>query len=561
MSENLKQIFENYDNADPVSARLENKHLLMLAQQKASQKEASGEENSNTKKSGIVSIVKKIQSSINALLPDGKKLDLDINFFAGNADSYSQTGARMGVAVLPKTESKYGNVAMNINLKRLSRLPALEVYSVIYKSLFGYVSKQKLIENPDKIKPALLDDKKQQNKQDKQEAKEVKDKARATAAIAEYLKKFLPKYFADKFEKFDHISELIASQIVEGLDEKDFTNILTNFFDLSKLDENAKKLVDKFLGIDFETARLDKVTSKAMLLFDSDKGVQSLSYLQQAEELLSINNQNLFKEALNSGNFIENSKEFCMAYAKSFLAAHNISEIEVTFNNEGELGTFNDTNPPSININTSKLSSISEFVQTISHELTHAVDSCANRVNGNFNREGGGILNSVDEDTSDCGLKNGTPEYAFLNELKRYCYFVDPSERNARLGELSALKFMEQMSDSDGMGRKGELFNSLSSSIQSYVKYQNKTIKHCEDLSPAKIESFRSQMNSFGKLPKKALSYMEERIDYLEGIVKSGLNLNVEAERNSIKVVEEILENKRKEQQQRALNSKQKLDD
>lgn len=535
----LNDIFNGYDGADPVAESLNNEALEKLSKKNASEKGDKKPALPTTKKDGLIAIARKVEEAVNRDLPYDKKIRLDLTFTANMVNSSTESGKK-GVFVQSKNNS--GFVAMNINIKRISKLPAFEVYSIMYKSLYEHAM-GKSLENQDGLEISESKNVDDNNKKVKKSSKE-----KAIDCLAAYLNKFLPKYFEDKFKRFDNISKLIATQIVNEMGEEDFEKILGAFFKFESLNEKAERLVEEFLNIS-ENSRYEHILGKATeLLLDPSKEVSGLSYMQQYEELMSVSTQNKFKEAVNGkSKSLENFKSFCVSYANRFMASNNLDNIMVTFDAEGELGTFFDTNPPRVNVNLEKINSISELVMTLSHELTHAVDSCKNRVKGNYNREGGGLEDSISEDISDSGLKTNDPAYRLLRELKNYCYHVNPNERHARIGELSALKFVDSMA-SEGSVMKGVDLNSqLAVSLQNYIRYQQRTSNMIAELSAAKISSWRAQMSSFGKLPISAQKMISERIDYLENMLNSGLL--IDAEKDSIEVARKMLEEQKQKQE------------
>ncbi len=545
MSTNAKllDIFDGYDNAEPLAESLNNSDLELLSKKQAENKKSSQKDKKldvpKTKKDGLIAIAKKVESAINLGLSSNNQIKLDLTFTATLANSVSG-GGNKGVFVQSKNSS--GDIAMNINIKRLSKLPALEVYSILYKSLYSHVYKKEL-ENDDGL--SLPSEISGSDKKDDSDNKSNKTKRKAIECLAGYLNKFLPKYFEGKFKDFTAISELVASQIISEMGEEDIEKILGVFFKLENFNDKAEKLVEEFLG-ESENARYNHIVGKATeLMIDPNKEVVGLNYMQQYEELMSVSIKNKFKEAVNNDSkSLSDFKNFCVSYANKFMASRNLNGIEVSFDAEGELGTFYDGNPPRVNVNLKKIDSISELAMTLSHELTHAVDSCANRVKGNYNREGGGLFDGMSEDISNSGLKQNSSAYNLLKELKNYCYHVDPNERSARIGELSALKFIESMSKEPGVLKGVNLESQLTVSATKYIAYQEKTAKMVSELSDSKIAEWRSELSGFSKIPETARNMIKDRIDYLEKMIRSGLM--IDAEKESIEAARKLLEQEQK---------------
>ena len=107
---------------------------------------------------------------------------------------------------------------------------------------------------------------------------------------------------------------------------------------------------------------------------------------------------------------------------------------------------------------------------TLSHELTHAVDSSLNKAAGKVNMEDGtGLLNDISEDISGSGATGKVKD--LLVELKSFCYHINENERSARIGELSALIFMQKVGSKDP-----KIQQEIATSVAKYKRYQQKTI-------------------------------------------------------------------------------------
>ncbi len=524
-------IMNAYDNSNPVSAGLSNSHLESISKTVAENRSAAQNKNQvlpANKAEGLVNIAKRAEQAINVKLPKEFRINLTTTFNAQNANSVA--GGKNGIYL----QSMGGNnVAMNLNLKRISRLPALEAFAVIYESLSNFAFKGQNI-SVDEFKEEVKED----SKLDKNDGKSKNSKADAIKVLSAYIERFLKNY-ANKYKTYSGISDEIAKLIVEDMNEQDYEKILSPFFKLEDINEKAYKVIDRFKVTKINNPRLNCILEKTeseSLLLKGESDVKRLNYLQQYQELMSISTKDEFAKAMNNGsNSLNKFTDFCLSYVNNFLNSNGLKNIAVTFNSKGELGTFYDTNPPRININLSKIDSISELVMTLSHELTHAVDSCTNKVKGNFNRDGGGLLNDIGENISNSGLNEGSDEYNFLSELNYYCYHVNPNERNARVGELSALMFLD-----DNLNSSADLKSQLKVSLETYIAYQNKTSTILNELTDEKIKSLRETFSNFSGLPKKASDLMLERINYLEEIKNK--NFMPMAEADSIMVAQKLLD-------------------
>ena len=86
--------------------------------------------------------------------------------------------------------------------------------------------------------------------------------------------------------------------------------------------------------------------------------------------------------------------------------------------------------------------------------------------------DGTGLLNDISEDISGSGAKGKAKE--LLVELKSYCYHINENERSARIGELSALIFMQKVGSKDP-----KIQQEIATSVKKYKKYQQFLEKYC----------------------------------------------------------------------------------
>ena len=251
-------------------------------------------------------------------------------------------------------------------------------------------------------------------------------------------------------------------------------------------------------------------------------------------------------------------KEFCEYYVHNFLHSRNMKDIEVTFDSTGGLGTFIDNgNSVRINVNLQKLRKIgsyTELAMTLSHELTHATDSAKNKQEGKFNRDDGtGLIDAYDLNISDIGATGEVKN--LLVDMKRVCYIVDPNERSGRIGELSALLFMQKV----GSGDKN-IQAEIKESVARYIKYQQKTIDTLNSVSE-KIENFKARIVALkeqGLVSENSATYqiMQKQLKYIE---RNGLNVSVEKEIESQEAARRILEQREQERQNESRKKEQEM--
>ncbi len=543
-TEKLIDIMNNFDNSDPLVAGFSSANLANISKSLNSENkhEADAVKASVPNKvKSLVKIINKVVENVNANLkskyPDMKP------FRSNECVTYNAFGATGKIELIEAGNDNH----LSFNIKKLSKLPALEVIALVTKSIVQVVAKDNQKEQDETFVQELLSE---QTLSDDDSANKNVNKAKQI--IAEYLKNYLPTVYADDFKHFRAISEFVANQIVSEIGEQDIEKILSQFFDIAAfgIDDLATAKVDLFLGKS-HSARMSKILGTAAdFAVDPEKEILSISYEQQAQALIGgdVSDPNYGKlaqkfEATQSGEKCLTGsavKEFCEFYVHNFLSAHNVKDIDVTFDNKGALGTFYDNgNSHSININLQKLKkmgSFAELAMTLSHELTHAVDASRNKAEGKYNLDGSGLLNDISEDISGSGATGDAK--ALLVRLKRMCYHVNPNERHARMGELSALMFMQKMA-----GGNSALQEDMKKSVARYVKYQQKTIDMIQSL-PSQLSEVQSEFERLvldGSIKQNGRVYnmVQERILYLR---EQGLGKSVEEEVRSQEIARRTLE-------------------
>jgi len=497
----------------------------------------------------IKNFVSLIQKEVNLKYSDklGSKFSIDRNmvFYADPNMPMVYTKLRI---------SQNGNndiipLSLNIPLDKLITMPAMEIYSIlsaashdaIQQSLIG---KQGLVTEIDLNNEQ--EDSSEINKNIKDSVKFEKNKEQAQELLSKYLEVFLSKACGEEFYEFDDISSLVAAQIIEGLDSEDLEKMLGLFFDFSQFDDEALSHVASFTEKEVFQLRASKLYQKASDFWkDPDKVPEALNATQQYQALMSMSLKEQFskvahKDLKKGAEFDVDVEDFCKSYANAFMDSNGLKPIPITFKNEGELGTYIDEgNAHSININLSKIYSVTELVSTLSHELTHAVESSINKANGGQTPEGFGLADNISYDISGIsdGLKNEPSCKQALDLLKRlnkYCYHINPNERSARFGELSAIKFMSAIADTDIAKKE------LRETAESFNRYQTQTYNILTNLSDKNFvsklkaevdEVLASNMSAHDK------KFFSDRFDYIKEIISSSKNLNAAMEIQSIKEV------------------------
>ena len=257
--------------------------------------------------------------------------------------------------------------------------------------------------------------------------------------------------------------------------------------------------------------------------------------LQQASFLLG----EFCGEKENGLNSIQSAdekqiREFCERYVKTVLAGAGLKEsaVKLTFEPKGEIGQYTDFGTHQVlNINLAKIGKLknpAEIVMTLSHELTHAIDSSANKAMGNTEAGGYGLLdNLVGDSKQDLKKLTNEPEEVvqYFKELNKICYHVNPNERSATLGELSAIRFMQNSNPN------AKMQECIKKSINSYKRTQERVIKSINSVSD--IQARYVEIKSLASSDTQKL--IEMRLDYLSSLQSRGL-LNAEQEMQAIAI-------------------------
>ncbi len=440
-------------------------------------------------------------------------------------------------------------LSLNIPLDKLITMPAMEIYSILSAASHDVIQKS-LIGKQGVVSDIDLSDEQEKNievnSSIKESVKLERNKERAQELLSKYLEGFLSQACGEEFYEFDDISSLVAAQIIDGLEGEDLEKMLGLFFDFSQFNDTALSHVASFTEKEVFQLRASKLYQKASDLWkDPDKVPEALNATQQYQALMSVSLKEQFSKVAHKGlkngaEYDVDVEEFCISYADAFMDSNGLKPIPITFKNEGELGTYIDEgNAHSININLSKINSVTELVSTLSHELTHAVESAINKANGGQTPEGFGLADNISYDISGISdsLKNGSENEKYLDLLKRlnkYCYHINPNERSARFGELSAIKFMSAIADTDVAKKE------LRETAESFNRYQTKTYDILTNLSDKQfVSNLKAEVDEVlsSSISTHDKKYFSDRFDYIKEITSSPKNLNAAMEIQSIKEV------------------------
>lgn len=433
------------------------------------------------------------------------------------------------------------NLNLNVNVNKFLKYPAMEVYSIVSALAYNVLnlkpqldgSKTSELANESDVELKKVSDiTKENNEKTKYES--------AKFLISSYLRDFLPAYFGydkNSITNLDYISELVAEQLLSQMNDWEISQVSTFFFKFDKLDRKAalegRKYFESSNIYPYRTAKIQEKAAN-MFALDESASFKDAKALNSQQQYLSLSatfagKHEAVKDALSGGfnNENERLKDFCRAYAASFMNSNGLKDIEVNFVNSGNCEYYDEGNKHYININLSDPAfasgNVTELVMTLSHELTHAVDSSINKNNLQFNQYGGGLLGTMSENLDACDIKEARP---LLEKVQAYCYQLNPNERHGRLGEISALKFLSEVYADDA-----EMAEQMQESINQYSKYQMQTINAAEGLG-SRLNEFKAELQRLG-IPQSSNAYkmIEMRIDYLAEIMN---NLDISAEKNSI---------------------------
>lgn len=497
MNTEMKEIFDKYNKAGNVPAGGFSKEQLKTNEKAKAILEVIRLAEKNLRKNAAkvfeqFNVSFKYTSSDNSKLGDDIVNAIDFNF-TNNGDK------------------KDLDVAVNFNFSKLGQLPAEEAYSIVYATMHSSLLKKR--------EALSLGNDFQFGKEDEVQEKVVVNDANFDRQgnyvepkhpILDYIKKFLLKvFFGIESGKKESDYSACAKQI-----EQDF----------NQGGIYAEDMFENSQGNNLLAERYGKIVKQG--------------YEQQATYLLGEISKEEFN-SLKSGNDQE-IMNFCGNYARTILKMSGLDEriVPITFEPKGEIGSYTDYgNRQEVNININKVKEMknpAEVVMTIQHELTHAIDSSIHKsdVKKKLGDEAPdkiyGLTDNLVGDTSQGieSVKDEAPEvYNYVVKLQEICYRINPNERSARIGELTAIKFMK------GMHPDKDMQKYIDKSIDSYNSYQNKVIANiaeCETVAQ-KYETVngKSVVKDGGRsilvVKDSTKKIIEKRLGYIESLKQRGM--------------------------------------
>ena len=393
-------------------------------------------------------------------------------------------------------------VSANFNFMKLCSLPKAEVYAVVYKTLFEPFK--------DKIKSKASSDKVLFGKEEDLENSEtaVNDShfdrqgnyVAPQNTVVEYIKKFLRAVFGIKKEGSDDF-DLSAKNIASNLAQRDI---------------GPQELFENPNGINLLAERYAKVSKK-----ESQEQANFLLGEFSKEEFESLKRRDP-----------EQLRVFCDKFARNFLANSGLSENDyrITYNrtdSKGNIlsaGSFYDhgVNGQSININLDEMNNITnpaEIVMTLSHELTHLVDSASNKGDKSkadeITKNGGfGLLDNLVGGTGEIEKFRGSNAFDFIQRLETICYRINPNEVSAREGELIALEFMEGLHTTDKSMIK--YIEESKKGYDNYVEIVNNAIRDAEKMQ-SEYKSIEGLIQD-----ENTKNFIKSRLNYIQQLKNKG---------------------------------------
>lgn len=461
-----------------------------------------------------IAIRKMIGLVENDILKDAAHVfdDFNVKFKYSSSDNknFGESAINAMAFKFDGSEKQDLTVSVNFNFAKLGQLADVELYSAVYKTMYdSLMKKRELSSNGNEYKFGKQDELHENEPAINDENFDREGNyVEYPQSILSYIVKFLKEFFG-------------YEQDASGLDAKAIANFNPNeaYF------KCAKRI----------TTNLENGGIAPQDIFDNPAGknlvaercakIAKVSNSQQASHLIGVFSQKEFN-ALKSNNPQE-IKSFCEKYARSILSQSNIdaNAVQITFRPTGAIGSYLDYgNKQEVNININEImkkNNPAEVVMTIQHELTHAIDSTANKgveVGQNDyglvdNLVGGTKVSELNENdvVKDEKGENFTKVTSFVKELKEVCYRINPNERSARQGELAAIEFMQ------GLHTDADMQRCIKTSIDSYNRYQTKVLAAVEK-APTMRTEFENAIKGIVKDGSATAREIDTMLDYIEKI-------------------------------------------
>ncbi len=533
--ESLKNVFDDYNKAAPLPKGFNNNDIDGIL---------SGESGKEMPKKidEFGKLIKSAEKSINDRWKNRTNITaIRINNIDTNSDPNNPT-------ILPKTTMQSTGVdngvmvdlSVNVNLSKLSYLPADRVYSQIVSAVEFSVFNKELDKDPELAKG----DSEKDNMAFGRDAKELEsfessaNDGVATKNLITYLSAGIANFIKELFgiEPTDNQVKNIANEVVQDFSGKkaygSAENAYDSMFDKSRLSKEPSLR-------ELQGARIGKMLIDAETAFDMGEYDSEMSYREQASALMSESMKKAFTDKLKSKN-PEEVQSFCTQYIASLLQSNNFSaeSVSVSFiaNEEtNSKGKFYQNGPSGVGreivINLAptngKEMSLTDLVMTLTHETRHAMDSLINEERGVESGKGGNLVyacktTSKKDKVERMGMVPGSEEYKLLTLLDNMAYALDPNEMRGRMAELTALEFMAQMGDSS-------MADDIERNKAAFERYQKKTetyamgvLDSSSEFNLDKLWEQYQELKNAGELSAEAVSAFEYQFKYLKELCKEG---------------------------------------
>ena len=522
----------------------------------------------------VFEMVQRIRKRLNSMVT-GKKFSLTPTFNFNIKES-ADFPLKIGSMVTGNGSSEKHNFFVNLKATDLLNMTPENLHAILTLSVFSHLLKHDIVQSKTLKEQSVIHDHQFYQggmdalKDEEERVKFYTKQKKARLAIRAYLESYFEKAIsadgrtiADKFTDLGPIADLVACEMIEDLSLKELEELLDNMFTKEfqdkAFDEAYEFISTSNAAYDSRITRLGELSTEKFKA-GPEAATEALSYQQQHDALLNLRTTAAFNKMKASGvdekgNLIPNKEleNFCVEYINSYMASNGLSPVRITFfsvdknGNQLELGTFFDSDNPRINVNLGKIKSASELAMTLSHELAHAVDSTKNKVRV-----------AQGENIKDVTMSRGLADYigddiesekkkldaagnfdaiALLEKINKYCYQVSPNERNARVMELSALKFMQSVTN-DSFDRK-----EIETSVNSFIAYQQRTIEAITELKEGGFDKLRDDIERLKISDPTIRAAFNERLIYLKKFLDKQFerNFDIDFEQNSIKEAQAFL--------------------
>lgn len=521
----LKNHFEEYDSSAPLTDSFDEKEIERIL---------SGTSGTPMpqKITAFCKVVSSVESAINARLSQTKSnissVNLSNNLTISSNPNDPEYSTKIMMTTAENGKGAVANIALNVNVQKMLKLPAERVYAALYalveSSVFDKIL-EKEIEEPDSQNLQSVELVRNAEEAEKITGENSKENKTLLGRIIKYIMDGLRELFGANYppEKLEAISKNIArdySSAYGGTAE-----VYSEMFDTSKIkrDPTVQEL---------KSARRSKILTNAENAADSNEPGAELSYREQATALLSEDTRDAFEQMKVGG--APEMQSFAESYISDYLQSNGVGagDVEVVFvNNAGApKGLFRPGDPAQIIVNLNKMKDSTDMVMTITHESKHAVDSIKK---GDKDEKPRKNDIAVKIEYGDYGLIKGTPEFKFVKKLNAIAYHIDPNERRGRMSELAGLRFMQSMAGDDP-----EITEQVERNIAGFNKYQKDTIKAIDGLNsktgPYALETLEAEFSALGglSLPENLRSAIRAKIEYIKDRMEEGLDAT--SERGSI---------------------------